>query len=420
MDCPSQRPVPVPPLAADKEVVLQSILISPDESLNAELTSALGTVGQVEIVRVLTSYPTLDNLLRSVRVRKPHFLFVCVEDFPTAAALLSQIDGLLPGLPVVALSRRFEPEVAPTLMHLGVREYLSAPIDLAVLGRVVDSIQQLLKRSPAPAPLLADLYTFLPAKPGVGCSTIAVSASCALADDLGARTLLIDCDLASGAIQFLLKLGDSSSIVDAMGKAGSLDEDLWSQMIGHWDKLDVLHAGELSPLLSIDLSSLRRVLALARSQYEVICADLASSLDPFSVELMRESRRIFVVTTPEVVPLHLAARRIRSLKELGLGDRVSLLLTRHSGCHQRLTDSELVRLVGLPLSFIFSNDYVGVDRAILNGRPVAQESELGQSIMNLARSLTSHSEPGEISKQRKFLQFFHVPQIKDTDEPWQS
>jgi len=51
---------------------------------------------------------------------------------------------------------------------------------------------------------------------------------------------------------------------------------------------------------------------------------------------------------------------------------------------------------------------------------VAQESELGQSIMNLARSLTSHSEPGEVSKQRKFLQFFHVPQIKDTDEPWQS
>ena len=152
----------------------------------------------------------------------------------------------------------------------------------------------------------------------------------------------------------------------------------------------------------------------------MICADLASSLDLFSVELMRESRRIFVVTTPEVVPLHLAARRIRSLKELGLGDRVSLLLTRHSDCHQPLTDSELVRLVGLPLSFIFSNDYVGVDRAILNGSPVAQESELGQSIMNLARSLTSHSEPVEVSKPRKFLQFFHVPQIKDTDEPWQS
>jgi Flp pilus assembly CpaE family ATPase len=66
----------------------------------------------------------------------------------------------------------------------------------------------------------SDLYTFLPAKPGVGTSTIALSTSCALAEEMNAHTLLMDCDLAAGAIQFLLKLGQSASVIDAVNHSG--------------------------------------------------------------------------------------------------------------------------------------------------------------------------------------------------------
>jgi Flp pilus assembly CpaE family ATPase len=169
--------------------MIQSILISPDESLNGELTAALQNLSDVEIVRALTIYPSLDDLLRTIRVRKPRFLFVSIEDFPAAAVLAGQMDDFLPGLPIVAIGRHLEIDVMPKLMHLGVREYLTSPINPSRLAEVIDSTRRLLKRRPAQASLFADLYTFLPAKPGVGCSTIAVSTSCALADDLGARTL---------------------------------------------------------------------------------------------------------------------------------------------------------------------------------------------------------------------------------------
>jgi Flp pilus assembly CpaE family ATPase len=59
------------------------------------------------------------------------------------------------------------------------------------------------------------------------------------------KTLLLDCDLAAGTIQFLLKLGSTASLVDALAHADALDEDLWRQMVARWDKLDVLQAGEL-------------------------------------------------------------------------------------------------------------------------------------------------------------------------------
>jgi Flp pilus assembly CpaE family ATPase len=63
-----------------------------------------------------------------------------------------------------------------------------------VLAAAIESTRQQSEKHPSPALRYADLYTFLPAKPGVGTSAIAISASCALAEDIGARTLLMDCE----------------------------------------------------------------------------------------------------------------------------------------------------------------------------------------------------------------------------------
>jgi pilus assembly protein CpaE len=398
--------------------MLRALLISPDEPLNQELTAALTDLPDFELVRVLTSYPVLDDLLRTIRVRKPDFLFLGIEDLSQVEALAAQLDELVPDLPIVAVGRHLELEVMPKLMHLGVREYLTLPIDVPRLAGVLDSVERQLRKHPLRLVGLGDLYTFLPAKPGVGCSTIAVSTSCALADDLGARTLLIDCDFAAGPIKFLLKMGNSSSLQDALAHALNLDEDLWSQMVGKWDKLDVLHVGELAPPPNVDSASLQSVLSVVRAQYEVICADLPSSLDAFSIAMMRESRRIFVVTTPEVVPLHFAAERMRSLKKLGLDERVSLLLNRKTGHKGGLGDAEVARLVKMPVAITFSNDYEVVGNSILNAGPVAPESELGQSILNLAHSLAPHRKAKESTKQRKFLEFFHVARTEEPQEVW--
>jgi MinD-like ATPase involved in chromosome partitioning or flagellar assembly len=189
-------------------------------------------------------------------------------------------------------------------------------------------------------------------------------------------------------------------------------------MVGKWDKLDVLHAGGLTPPPSIDLPSLQRFLAIARSQYEVVCADLASSLGPLSVNLMRESSRIFMVTTPEVVPLHFARERMRRLDELGLSDQVRLLVNRKPGGKARLDDEEVAQMVGIPVSYSFPNDYPTVQSAILGSGPVSHGSDLGESILALARALTTHPVSQEPRFRRKFLEFFHVAKVEDPDLVW--
>ncbi len=203
-----------------------------------------------------------------------------------------------------------------------------------------------------------------------------------------------------------------------MDHADNLDEDLWSQMVGKWDGLDVLHAGELDPPTSLTTASLDQVLGIARAQYDTICADLASSMDPFTVQIMREARRILLVTTPEVVPLHMAADRLRHLNELGLGDKVSLLLNRKDPSRWGVPDAEVERLVGLPIGYRFSNDYPAVQHAILDGSPISGHSTLALSIMDLARSLMPDASRRALppAEHRKFLEFFHVPAVRDHHE----
>ena len=385
--------------------MLHCILICPNEDANDQLAVLLSRIPDLEVARVVTVYPSPDELLRVIRVRKADLVLLCIDDWSPSEAIINGLDNAVPGLPVITFDGHDSHELLPKLMHLGVREHLTFPLDAAALANAVDSARRRLVTHPVAAARQSDLYTFLPAKPGVGTSTLAVSTSHALAEDLGARTLLLDCDLAAGAIRFLLKLATSGSVVDSIKHAGNLDEDMWSQMVGKYDRLEVLHAGLLEPPAGLDLPSLERVLAMARAQYEVICVDLASSLDEFSVALMKESRRIFLVTTPEVVPLHMAKARLASLKDQGLQDRVSLLLNRK--VRNDFSDADVAKLVGLPVAYSFSNDYAGVQGAILNATPISHETDLGQSILNLAQSMAPHLDaPKPQSYRRKFLQFF--------------
>lgn len=386
--------------------MLRALLISSDDARRREVAAALGRIPDLEIVRELTEYPSPSDLLRIVRLRKADLLILGADQPPRVKALAATLDNLMPGFPIITIGGPDSLNLLPDLMHLGIRDHLVPPFDGPSLADAVSAARRRLDTHPFATVRSADLYSFLPAKPGVGTSTIALSTSCAAAENLGFRTLLLDCDLAAGAIKFLLKLGNTASLVDALSHAGNLDEDLWTQMVGKRDKLEVLHSGRLDPPPSPDLAGLQRVLSMARDQYDVICADLASSIDPFSTALMRESRRIFLVTTPEVVPLYLAASRLRRLSELGLGDRVSLLLNRKT--KKGMSDNDVAESVGIPVSNTFSNEYETVCDSIMEAAPVSQDSPLGQSILNLARSFAPSGDRKPASRGTKFLEFFHV------------
>ena len=139
----------------------------------------------------------------------------------------------------------------------------------------------------------------------------------------------------------------------------------------------------------------------------MICADLSGNLERYSIELMHESKRIFLVCTPEIPSLHLAREKYQYLQSLDLGDRVSVLLNR---CQKRpvISPAQIEDLLGLPVHMTFPNDYQCVTRALADGRPIDLASELGVKCTALAQTMLDRKSIGSGEPKKRFIEFFSV------------
>jgi pilus assembly protein CpaE len=230
------------------------------------------------------------------------------------------------------------------------------------------------------------LFSFLPSKAGVGTSTIALNVSMAISSLPETKALLCDFDLNSGMIHFMLKLTHAYSVVDAARRVEELDEYIWQDLISTHKRLELLHSGEFNPDFRIETSQVRQLLDFARRHYKAICVDLSGNMEQYSLDIMRESKRIFLVCTPEINALHLARRKYRFLKTQDLGERVSLLLNRVE-TNSVISESEIEEMVGLAPVMTLPNNYVDVQRALTAGTHVDPALAFGRQCSELAHRL---------------------------------
>jgi pilus assembly protein CpaE len=254
------------------------------------------------------------------------------------------------------------------------------------------------------------LYSFLPSKPGVGTTTLALNSAVALAKKKNMKVLLVDFDLNCGLVQFMLKLDNPNSVMEAAERSHELDENLWPQLVTTIDNLDILHAGRLDPQRRIEPLQLRNLLEFARRNYQVICADLSGNLERFSLDIMQESKAIFLVCTPEVPSLHLAKEKALFLDNMNLGDRVRVLLNRS---HKRMlmTAAEIEELLGREVHTVFPNEYANVHRAVTQGQPVQADSSFGKQCNEFANTMLNKKH-GSSDAKRRFVQYFALAPAK--------
>ena len=388
--------------------MLRGIVICPDFDLNDRLDTVLADIGVVNITRTLDRYPNSLELLRFLRAHAPQVVFLSIESMIKALDVSREIEKNTPGVQVVAVGRACDPQILLELMRAGIREYASLPFDRQGLSESLLRIRNALDAKPPEIESTDNVFSFLPSKAGVGTSTIALNASVAVSRLPGANTLLSDFDLNSGMIRFMLKLENQYAVTDAAEHSLEMDESLWPQMVTSIDSLDVLHAGKLNPDFRVEPTQIRHLMEFMRRNYRVLCFDLSGNLEKYSLEVMHESKRIFLVCTPEIPSLHLAREKYLYLKQLELGDRVSVLLNR---CQKRplITPQQIEQLLGLPVHMTFPNDYQGVHRALTFGRWIEPTTDLGKQCTLLAQSMMGarHAAAGADSK-KKFIEYFSI------------
>jgi len=389
-------------------MTLRGIVICPEGDLAARFDEALADFQGVQLVRELRRYPDHLELMRMIRASVPHVLFVSMETLPKALEILSTVRAEAPGIQVAALSRTLDPAALLEAMRAGIRECLAPPFDRKELGEALARILAAAEQTPVLLDVTDHVYAFLPSKQGVGTSTVAMNLAMALGRQRKGEVLLLDMDLSSGIIGFMLKLTNTHCVVDAAENAHALDESIWSQIVCQKGGIDIVHTGRLNPDFRIEAQQIRHILDFARRNYRFVCVDISGNLEKYSIEVMHEAKNIFMVVTTEIPSLHLAREKLAFLQRLDLADRVRIILNRY---HRKslVTPSQVEGLLGVPIAFTFNNDYQGVHAALQDGRAVDPNSELGKQFRAMADSILGTQPAAETPQTRKrVVEFFSI------------
>lgn len=347
-----------------------------------ELERILQQSGRVLIVKQFTSFPDPLDLLRAIRAHSPQVIFLDFSAPETALALARRIEQV----EIVGFVYRMEPELLLRLMQQGVRELLIAPFSANRVDEVLTRVEERCQGERSVAAATEFVFSFLPAKPGDGASLLAANAALQASAAVDGQSLFADLDLRTGMSRFLLKLPNAFATVDALEKAKELDESIWPDLVSQLGEFHVLGAGEHRRTSGQEAAQIRHVLEFARARYRLITMDHSGALEDFSLEALQESRRIFLVITPELPSIYLAREKLRLLKSLDLEDRLLLILNRwRKGAPLSMPSIEEV--LGHPIHQSLPDDRESVAKSMMAGEPVDPESPLGMELGRLGRSM---------------------------------
>jgi pilus assembly protein CpaE len=362
---------------------MRALLICPDSELRSTFEQA-AQAHAIRLTKSLDHYPEVEDLRRLVRVWAPDFVFVSIEDVAAAESITQQLAAEFASLQRVALSKTEDASAFRFALENRMAELLVLPFDPDRFVQMLSRLKNHLNLHPSATGDMGEVYAFVPAKGGVGASTIAANATWALSRQPGANVLLADLDAYSGVTGFMFGAEHDFSIHDAANFSAEMDDDSWRSLIKRVGNVDLLLSG--APLLDAGISSnqITRILTFARRTYSAVSLDLSDTFDERSVAAMREATKILLVTTPDLASLRLARMKALALTRLELEDKTKLLVNRVSR-RMELTLDEIEASVGIPVFSTFPCDYADVTKS---ARAAEHSVKLAPSVQEFVGKLS--------------------------------
>lgn len=371
------------------------VIVASDPDLAGRLSTSLRASKVRGEWLLYRRYPTAAQLRTLVGTSEVPVVAVIIGLTETARAtrLIEDFAKTHPDVLLVAADTTTDADKILAAMRAGASEFLAPPFDLQHL---VSRFQQQSKGGAA-ARRAGQLLCFMPAQGGNGASTVALHVADAIRRELERQSkqnghpphkpLLVDFDFHAGTVAFRLRLKPEYTLADAAAKTEVIDE-LWEKLASNWKGMDVLPAPpsgvDLDPETIEQLSSL---FTSATQVYPYVLVDLPTALYSSCRDLLTSSDAVYLVSTPEVMSLHLAKRRVGELLDLGLpAESIRLVLNRVGG-KKSLKQGDVEELVGVPVSAAIDNDYNAFTDAYMKGALVRPESPLGRQLGALARQI---------------------------------
>jgi MinD-like ATPase involved in chromosome partitioning or flagellar assembly len=185
-------------------------------------------------------------------------------------------------------------------------------------------------------------------KGGVGKTTISINLGAILQIRKRQRVLIVDCDTITGHVASSLGLSQSRTLAGAWRSQHEtgIGQPLSEIAIPHPSGVDVLVMSS-TPLRTEVLEPKRvsEAIAAARSSYDFLILDMHPDYGPLNQALFELADRILVPVTPDVPCIRAAVQFREVAAELGIRDRLSMVINR---ANSGVAAADVERVVGLP------------------------------------------------------------------------
>jgi len=324
-----------------------------------------------------------------------------------ALQVVKRLQTLYEDVLIVGAGLDASPENILAAMRSGTSDFLVPPFDMRFLH------DALAKRKAAwskPADQ-GQLSCILPAKAGSGTSTMALHLASGVARTSRKKTLLVDYDFHCGMAAFRLRLQPDFTFVDALSRAGDID-DMWEKLAYRWKHFDVLAAPQQDEVISGEaLRDAIPVFSSALRAYAHVLVDLPPGAYSSCRDVLDLADAAYVVSTPEMVSLHLARRRVNELVSRGISERKLRLVISRADSARAVNAVDIAGVVGIPIYWSIPNNYAAVSEAALNGALVADGSRLGRAYAALAFNIAGVKSRTETKPARRGWKSFFPLQV---------
>ena len=339
--------------------------------------------------------PSANDVVRALRSLDPEILLLDLGEWDLVSALVIQLKQLKTRTVTVGFRSSWDRAQKMEFQDEGISDLLSEPFSPAALEEVVyDGLHR-------DRPITNNnILAFLPAKAGGGCSTVALNTAGALVTHFGRKVLLVECDRRSGVLSIVLNLQTRSGLSDALQNVGNKMTQLdWQQYHEIKFGIHMLLAKLSRRGPPPSWAQYYQLLRFVQPQYEFVIADLPEVINGGTAELVKCARGVFIICTPEVPSLKLAAQRFVELEECGVpAEKIHIVLNRWQ--RGQLTLAEIEEAVGRPVFATLPNDYKRARKAILEARLIDTDSAFGAACKALAEKLGGLAEGSP--KESKF------------------
>jgi pilus assembly protein CpaE len=392
---------------------LSIAIVVPDARRRQSLSDVLSG-SRPNAVREFTSYPAGNDLTEILKSNCDVVIVDLDGDIEQAVRVIENICSRNAATTVMAYSGKNDANLMRRAMQAGAREFLTEP----VLSETVDeALTRTAARHPKKENATGKTLAFIPAKGGIGVTTLASNFALALTKESGKKVVVVDLDFELGEVALGLGMTATYSVVDALLNPERLDAEFLSTLLlRHSSGLAVLAAAEDYNFFHAPTSGAEKLFQILRQEFDYVVVDSGSCHSHIQESLFNVTDTLYLVTELSFPALRNAHRVISFLSKRDGSRGVEVLLNRFNSRHVEIDENSATKAMGRPINWRIPNGYAAARAAQDSGIPLAMtDSPITRALTQMARAACGKPFTAE-KKASTGFSFFGTKTLSEATE----